>query len=45
MAAALEVLRNCRRDEPIADRDFDFSMGMLIPLRDTPVKGKKRRGF
>jgi hypothetical protein len=42
MAAALEVLRNCRRDEPITDRDFDFSIEMIIPLREIQIKGKNR---
>jgi len=39
MAAALEALRNSRRDEPIADSVFDFSIGMLIPLSEIQIKG------
>jgi hypothetical protein len=40
MAATLEVLRNCRRDEPITDKAFEFSMEMLIPLAEIQIKGK-----
>jgi hypothetical protein len=39
-AATLEVLRNCRRDEPISDRDFEFSIGMFIPPREEQIKAK-----
>jgi hypothetical protein len=45
MATALEVLRNCRRDEPIADRDLDFSIAALIPRSDIQVKGKTGRSL
>jgi hypothetical protein len=40
IAATLEVLRNCRRDEPIIGKDLEFSIEMLIPLREMQIKGK-----
>jgi len=40
MAATLDVLRNCLRDEFTTDWHFDFSMETLIPPSPMRIKGK-----